>query len=107
MSIDIEKNYDKSVTVQRLDDEESTQYEEYVNYLTGVACHIQPLDDSYTQDIEGNFGKEWLMFCGVRDILEGDRVVDGSIQYRVTAVESFRFLGQDRHMEIRLRRSNP
>ena len=105
--IDIEQNYDRSVTVQRLDDQTSSYTEEYVNYLMSVPCHIQPLDDAYNQDVEGNFGKEWLMFCAVRDILEGDRIIDGAVEYRVVGVESFRFLGEDRHMEVRLRRSNP
>lgn len=105
--IDIEANFDKSVTIKRLIDEDESGYiEGYSNHLTNVACHIQPLDDSYSQDIDGNFGKDWLMFCGYSDILEGDLVVDGSIEYKVVAVEKFNFLGQNRHMELRIRRSN-
>lgn len=104
----IESQYNKSVTVQRLADEEESGYTEaYEDYITNVACHIQPLDDSYGQDIEGNFGKDWLMFCAVADIAEGDRIIDGSEEYRVVSVESYRFLGEPRHMELRIRKSNP
>ena len=88
--INIESNFDKTVDIKRLIDEDESGYiEGYADHLSDVPCHIQPLDDSYSQDIEGNFGKEWLMFCCYQDILEGDRV-----------------LGQNRHMELRIRRSN-
>ena len=107
MSIDIERNFNKVVTVQRLDADMVGYTEEYANHLLNVACHIQPLDDSYSQDIEGSFGKEWLMFCNVFDILEGDRIVDGSDEYRVVSVESYKFLCENRHMELRIRKANP
>lgn len=107
MSINIESNYNKNVTIKRLVDESGNDnVEEYVEHLEDVPCHIQPLDDSYGQDIEGSFGKEWLMFCDVQDILEGDRVIDGEIEYRVVSVESYDFLGVPRHMELRIRRAN-
>jgi hypothetical protein len=108
MNLNIQSNFNKTVTVQRLtDDEESGYIEGYTTLATDVPCHIQPLDDSYSQDIEGNFGKEWLMFCCYRDVLEGDRIIDGTDEYRVVGVEKFNFLGQNRHMELRIRRSNP
>lgn len=108
MSLNIEKNYNKSVDIKRLVDESGNDnIEEYMPHLEDVACHIQPLDDAYGQDIEGSFGKEWLMFCNVADILEGDRIIDGEIEYRVVGVESYEFLGQTRHMELRIRRANP
>jgi len=102
----IESLYDKFVDVQRLIDD-SGNTEIYEDHIPDLPCAIQPLDDAYSQDIDGNFGKEWLMFCCVHDILEGDRVVDGAVEYRVVGVESFEFLDQPQHMEIRIRRSNP
>jgi len=102
----IEDNYDKIVKTQRLTDE-SGDTESYDDFITDLACTIQPLDESYSQDIDGNFGKDWLMFCKVSDILEGDRIVDGADQYKVIGVESFNFLGQPRHIECRIRKSNP
>ena len=104
MSIDIEKNFNKSVTVQRVDDFESGDGEYYANYLSNVKCHMQPLDESYNEDLSGSFGKDYIMYCLVQDILEGDRIVDGSDTYRVVGVKSFEFLGQSRHMEIRIRK---
>lgn len=96
----IEVNYTRTVTTQR----KSGQV--YEDHLEDIACHIQPLDESYTEDLQGNFGKNWLMFCPVLDILEGDRIVEGDETYRVVTVKSFNFLHQDRHMEIQIRKSN-
>jgi len=101
----IQDQYNKMVDTQRVVDD-SGNTEVYDDHITDLPCHIQPFDDAYSQDIDGNFGKEWLMFCDVCDILEGDRIVDGAIEYKVVSVESFEFLGQPRHMELRIRRSN-
>lgn len=105
--LDIAQNYDRAVIVQRLTGVEDTEKETYTTHINGVSCHIQPLDESYSEDVQGNFGKDWLMFCPVADILEDDKVVDGEKEYKVVGVESFNFLGMDRHMEVRLRRFYP
>jgi len=101
----IEDQYNKTVNVQRLADG-TGNVEEYGSHITGLSCVIQPLDESTTGDIEGGFGKDWLMFCGVEDILENDKIIDGSITYKVVGVESFEFLGEPRHMEVRIRKYN-
>jgi hypothetical protein len=101
----IEDNFDKFVDVKRLMDD-SGNTETYDDHIDDLPCTIQPLDESYSQDIDGNFGKDSLMFCDVADILEGDRIVDGATEYKVIGVESFEFLGQPRHMELRIRKSN-
>lgn len=108
MAIDIETNYNKTVIVDRLVDVDSGDAgeEEYAVHIAALPCHIQPLEESFSEDITGQFGKDWLMFCGVADILEGDRITDGSDVYRVVGVESFNFLGENRHMEIRIREYN-
>lgn len=102
--LDIAINYDREVTTKRLAGVPDTDKDAYEEYLEGVSCHIQPLDESFSEDIQGNFGKDWLMFCEVADILEDDLVIDGEVQYKVVGVEKFFFLGQNRHMEVRLRR---
>lgn len=102
----IEINYTETVTVKRLQASSEPDVEEYGNHLTGVACHIQPFDDSYTEDITGSFGKDWLMFADYADILEGDKIINGSVEYKVISVERFEFLGQTRHMEMRIRLFN-
>jgi hypothetical protein len=99
----IESNYDKTINTQRLTDE-SGDREYFDDFLTGVACHMQPLEESFTEDLDGNFGKDWIMFCAVLDIKEGDRIIDGTDEYKVVGVESFNFLDEDRHMEIRIRK---
>lgn len=102
----IEKHYNKSVNIERLADEESGDKQEYVLLEADVQCMIQPLDDAYSEDIEGNFGKESLMFCNNTDIKEFDRVIDGAIEYRVVGLETFE-MGSNPHMEIRIRTFNP
>jgi len=97
-------NYNKTVTVLRLkDDTVDSDKEAYDTHIVSLSCHIQPLDDSYTGDVEGNFGKDSVLFCDVNDILESDRVVDGAVTYQIVGLEKFNFLGEDRHMELRIR----
>lgn len=104
----IETNYNKTVTVERLvpSDESGNDTESYEIYLTGVPCHIQPLDESFTEDVDGSFGKDSLMFCSVLDILENDKIVDGTVKYKVVGIKSFNFLDENRHMELRIRLFN-
>ena len=96
--------YDKTITVKRMVEDESGIGEEYVEFLTAIPCHIQPLDETFSTDLDGSFGKNSLMFCDVSDILEGDRIIEGANEYRVVGVESFHFLGADRHMELTIRK---
>jgi hypothetical protein len=98
----IQDHYNKTVAVQRLDDD-SGNTELYSIHLASVRCVMQPLDDAYSQDLEGSFGKESYMFCDICDILEGDLVVDGANKYRVVGVKTHEFLNRPRHMELRIR----
>lgn len=98
----IESQYNETVTIKRLGDVEGTNQRSFQDHLTGIKCCVQPLDNQISQDTEGGFGKEWLMFCEVCDIQEGDRVFRGEKEYRVTAVESLTFMNQS-HMEVNIR----
>jgi hypothetical protein len=100
----IEDHYDKNINTERLSEESGIS--EYDPNLTGVAAHIQPLDEAYSEDLDGSFGKDSMMFCAVVDILEGDRVIDGTDEYRVVGVKKYKFLGEDKHMEVRIRQFN-
>lgn len=102
----IEANYNKVVEVERLTDDESGDTQEYGVHLADVACMIQPLDDNFSEDIDGNFGKDYLMFSAPLDIKEGDRIIDGATEYRVVGFESFDLTDQA-HMEVRIREFNP
>lgn len=101
----IEKNYTQTAEVYRLGNEESGYGQDYSLHLADVACHLQPLDDRYSEDIEGSFGKDFLMICGNVDIKEGDRVTVSDIEYRVTAVEVYT-LGAIQHTELTIRTFN-
>jgi hypothetical protein len=99
----IETNYTQTVNVQRLTKTTGNK-KTYSSYLTGISCHMQPMDSNITQDIEGGFGKDKLMFCAIADIREGDRIIHGSDVYRIVGLEKFDdFFGKTRHMEIILR----
>jgi len=107
--IDIGSQFNKTVSTQRLTAisvDPTIGDEKYEEYLTGVDCEIQPLDESITEDLSGSFGKDFLMFAYVNDIIEGDKIIDGTDEYRVVGVENYNFLGEDRHMEIRIRKFN-
>jgi hypothetical protein len=99
----IEALFDKTVDVYRLaaEDESPNDTEDYAAFLSGVACNIQPVDDSFREDMIGGYIKEFLMFCPVCDIQEKDRIVDGYDTYIVSGVKSFSLLGQS-HMELRI-----
>lgn len=100
----INQFFDNEVDVYRLDDVD-TDNQAWVIHLTGtqtVSCQIQPLDDSYGEDLEGSYGKDFVMFCSVVDIKQGDKIVDGSTEYIVQGVESYNWQGFS-HMELRIR----
>lgn len=101
----IENRYDQSVDVHRLA-EDTDNVETFAAHLSGVACMIQPLDAGYTEDVEGNFGKDFVMFCANVDIKEGDKIIDGSTEYRVVGVEVFD-RGNAQHTELTIRTFNP
>lgn len=99
----IEIDYNQIVSVSRLTPTVNNT-EEYASHLTGVRASIQPLDDSFSEDIVGSMGKDRLMFCAVLDIVENDKVTFDSKVYRVVAIENFNdFRRQEQHMEVLIR----
>jgi hypothetical protein len=80
----------------------STIKKAYTTKLSSFACHIQPLDPSLTQTLQGVFGKEWLLICAVADFKEGDKVIAGTNEYRITGVETYDF-STNPHCEITMR----
>lgn len=99
----IEKHYDKTASVKRLDYVPgSTVKQTYATLHASVPCHLQPLVDETSQNITGGFGKDWLMFCADRDIREGDRVTIDGNEYKVFGVDRLNFKGVNQHMELRL-----
>lgn len=101
----IERNYERSVDIYRLTAEESGYGEEYALHLADVSCSIQAQDERYSEDVDGNFGKDFFMVCGNVDVKEGDRVIDGTDTYRVVGVEVYS-KGGNPHTELVIRISN-
>ncbi len=97
----IESYYDKTARIDRLTTTTGNK-KEFATHLASVSCHIQPIDDSNTQDIPGGFGRESLMFSGNVDIAEGDRVIIGSEEYRVVGTAALGLSGRV-HRETRIR----
>lgn len=98
----LSSQYNETVSVKRLSDVVDSNKKEFTTHIASLACHIQPLEAQISGDIEGGFGKDWIMFCPTADIAEGDRVFRGAKEYRVTGVESFDFMNSA-HMEVSIR----
>ncbi len=102
--MDIDRNYDQQGNLYRIGDAEVGQ--EYTLLESSVPLCVHPLDDRYTEDENGSFGKDFLMICGVRDIKEGDKIVIGTDSYRVVGIEIFN-RGSNQHAEAIIRIFNP
>lgn len=103
--MDIDRNYNQTLTAYRLNDDESGYGQQYNLLEADIPAHIQPLDDRYTEDIEGNFGKDFIMLCALRDLKEGDKLTDGTVSYRIVGLERLD-RGHNKHMEIIIRTFN-
>lgn len=75
---------------------------DFVQVGDQFSCHFQPLDEAIGQDGQGAFGKNWLIFCALRDIREGDKVVIDGGEYKVAGVQNYDFSGNP-HLEVLLR----
>ena len=101
----IERFFTKSVNTQRLvklggvgADKDTEIWEAK---LTGVLCHIQTWMAGET-GYEGIKFPTHSMWCDVGiDIIEGDRVIDGTKTYEVMSVEELDY-GKNPHLSIAL-----
>jgi hypothetical protein len=105
--MNIDKNYNEYVDVERLGYESgSGDMKEFSPFIINLYCLIQNFDEKIGQDITYGFGKDQLLFCGLNNIKEGDRVIrnegGSDVDYRVTAVKRF-YQGQNAHMEVKIR----
>jgi hypothetical protein len=110
----IEQNFSETVDVERLGYNNGSgsggsvanDFKEFSIFIIGLKCLIQDYDEKIGQDITYGFGKDKLLFCALKDIQEGDRVIrtqnGKDIDYRVTAVKKFH-QGLNPHMEIKIR----
>lgn len=95
--------YNKTVKTQRLTDITDSEKEDYQDFITELDCLIQPLSDSYQEDLEGSTGKDYAMFCEVADIKEGDRIIDGTDEYSVIGVRKYSDKNAEHHLEVIIR----
>lgn len=91
-----------NVSTQRLTAITGKDNQDWQVSLTSVDCNIQPLDSSFNEDLEGSYGKSYLMFCDQVDIIEGDKIISGSTEYVVKGVKSFEVLNYS-IMELTIR----
>lgn len=94
---------DKTVVAKRLAQSSTADVEVFDTSIVDLKCQIQPLDDSFGQDIEGSYGKDSLMFCRSADIKQDDKIIDGTDEYLVRGVEVYTFVGET-HLEVRIRK---
>jgi len=89
------------------EDDEPTNKKSYGLLHSNLKCLIQAYDSDITQDNAVQFGKSFLMFCEISDIVEMDRIFrdpDGiNEEYRIVGVKTYADLGPNSHMEILIR----
>lgn len=105
----IENHYTKTINTYRMQGVSgpSDPKMDFIVLLSDIKCHIQPLDGADSGDINGSFGKDFLMLTDVcHDIQEQDQIYEGNKKYRVMSVEKFSFRKICRHQELRIRLFN-
>jgi len=89
-------------TKRLVKESEDISNETYQDYLTDKPAHIQPLDDSYGEGLDGSYKKDFLMFCELCDIKQGDKVIDSDgKEYVVSGVEEYEWQTLS-HLEVRI-----
>jgi len=91
----------KTIDIYRLTDE-SGDIEEYTLHLSDVPFHIQPLDDSFGEDLSGTRGKDFMGACKLIDIQEYDKIVEGDSEYIVVGLSKMDFQGE-KHYQLRIK----
>ena len=107
----ISDHYNENVSVERLTvvmamingHSTATNKKTFTAHIATLPCSIQAFDEDITKDITNGFGKDLRLFCAIADIEEGDRIIRGSDEYRISAIKSFPNYGDNSHMELRIR----
>ena len=91
----------KKVDIYRLS-EESGDMEEYTKIYSNIPFHIQPLDDSFGEDLSGTRGKDFMAATKLLDVQEYDKIVEGDNEYIVAGVSKMDFMGE-KHLQLRIK----
>jgi len=98
----LQTTYNETVKTQRFEAESGSDIEGYEDFILSVPCCIQPIDEQPTEDPDGSFGMNSLMFCDDYDIKIGDNIVRDEENYRVIGLKRHSFMGHI-HLEIVIR----
>ncbi|NLD50649.1 MAG: hypothetical protein GX660_26195 [Clostridiaceae bacterium] len=102
----LQTTYNEIVKTQRFEVESGSDIEGYEDYILSVPCLIQELDDYSTEDVDGSFGKNYLMFCDDYDIKEMDNVMRGNgDEFRVIGMKKHAFMNHV-HLEVIIRKND-
>lgn len=103
----ISQHYNFTFTTERLGDIAYTDKEVYIENETGFRGVLQPLEVTLSQDLDGSYGKDFLLItCLNYDIKIKDRIIDEETDdsYIVVGVRKNMFTGRNDHLEILLRK---
>lgn len=100
--MELSEEFDKVASVKRLTQIGATEQKDYQTHIATLPCLVQPLEPSISFDMEGSYGKSFLMMCDTADIVETDRIFIDGEEYKIMALESLEFEG-DAHMELSIR----
>lgn len=88
--------YNKIVSTERLADVAGSMKEAWQTNLAEVSCTIHSESPEHSLTLSGASYKLFKMWCDVdTDILTGDKVIDGAIEYHVRSVSKKDYGGDD------------
>jgi len=97
----IQRLFKKSVNTQRLTYDPATKTEIWTLYLTEVMCYIQTWAAGEV-GYEGAKFPTHSMWCDFnRDVIPGDRIIDGATVYEVLSKEELNY-GKNPHLQLTL-----
>jgi hypothetical protein len=102
----LKTTYNEIIKTQRFEVESGSDIEGYEDYILSIPCCFQELDDYPSEDMDGNFGKNYLMFCDDWDIKEMDNIIrENGDELKVVGMKRYSFMGHS-HLEIITRKKN-
>ena len=84
----IDRLFDREVDTKRLARVGSSHKEAWGNNLSGLQCHIQPVEGEPQELLSGAYATMFKMWCPVdTDIIIGDRIIDGARTFTVRGLK--------------------
>lgn len=93
----------KTVNVFSLTSAPSADTEAYQLTISDLSVHHQPSEDSFSEDMDGSYGKDSVMLTALRDDIKiEDKIVDNNDEYLVRGLRRLEFMGFS-VLELRVR----